>query len=75
MSFWGPPFLWETGVNSVEVDLPLIMELEVSIAEHTHEDAGAHVVNTRFGGAHGDLDLVAGLLVWVLGDVCFEKNT
>lgn len=69
------PFLWQAGVDGAQVDLPFILQLEVSVAEHAHEDAGAHVVHSGLCWAHGDLDLVAGLLVRVFRDVGYRQTT
>lgn len=63
------PFLREAGVHRAQVDLPLVLQLQVGVAEDAHQDAGAHVVDAGLRRAHGDLDLVAGLLVGVFGDV------
>ena len=63
------PLLCRVGVHGAEVDLPLVLQLQVSVAEDPHEDAGAHVVHPGLCGAHGDLDLMAGLLVGMLPDV------
>lgn len=59
------PFLRQTGLSCAEVHLPLILELEISITEDAHQYAGAHIVQPSLCGAHGDLDLVTGLLIWM----------
>lgn len=63
------PLLRHAGVHRAQVDLPLVLQLQVGVAEDPHKDAGAHVVDPSLRGAHGDLDLVAGLLVGVFRDV------
>lgn len=69
------PLLRHAGVHRAQVDLPLVLQLQVSVAEDPHQDAGAHVVDPGLRGAHGDLDLVAGLLVGVFRDVGCEEKT
>lgn len=68
------PFLRHAGVHRAQVDLPLVLQLQVGVAEDPHQDAGAHVVHPGLRGAHCDLDLVAGLLVGVFGDVGWEGD-
>lgn len=68
------PLLRHAGVHRAQVNLPLILQLQVGVAEDPHQDAGAHVVDPGLCGAHGDLDFVAGLLVGVFRDVGWEEQ-
>lgn len=59
-------FIGYAGIQCVvQVHLPLVLQPEVSVTEDAHEDAGAHVIDPGFGGAHGDLNFVTGLLIWM----------